>query len=185
MKTLQALTERVSSARLIEPGPSKTQLTTMFNSALRAPDHANLRPWRFITIEGNARKKLGDLFADIALQDDPDMSPSALERKRQAPFRAPTIVGLILHYKVHPKVPEVEQILSVGAAGHGILSAAYQMGVGAYWRTGDVCFDSRVAKALGLSNNEKLLGFIYLGTPEVELKPVPELNVEDFVSSWK
>lgn len=184
MDVLKALTERVSSSKLTEPGPSEEQLNTMFKAALRAPDHANLRPWRFITIEGNARKKLGDLFAGIALQDDSKSSPAIVERKRNAPFRAPVIVALVLHYKEHAKVPEVEQILSVGAAGHGLITAAYQMGLGAYWRTGDICFDPRVAKALDLSDNEKLLGFVYLGTPEGALKSVPELKVNDFVSSW-
>ncbi len=185
MDVIKALTERVSSPKLIEPAPSQEQLNILFKAALRAPDHANLRPWRFIIIQGEARTHLGNLFSTIALQDNPNCTESILERKRQAPFRAPVIVGLVMHYKDHPKVPEVEQVLSVGAAGHAMVTAAFQLGIGAYWRTGDICFDKRVAKALGLQINEKLMGFIYLGTPAGELKPVPVLSLSDFVREWK
>jgi len=184
MEVLKTLTERVSSPNLTEPGPTDDQLQLLFKAALRAPDHANLRPWRFMIIRGDAREKLGNIFADITVKDNPNVLDASLERMRQLPMRAPVVVSLILSYKEHPKVPEVEQILSLGAAGHGLLTAAYQLGIGAYWRTGALCFDSRVARALNLAKNEKLMGFIYLGTIDGELKPVPNLAVEEFVTHW-
>lgn len=184
MELLKTLTERVSSAKLEAPGPTKEQLETMLKAALRAPDHARLRPWRFIVIEGEARKKLGDVFADIAMQDKPDLPESAVEKTRNLPFRAPMIIALVLNYKEHPKVPEIEQILSAGAAGYGMIVAGFHLGVGAYWRTGAHCFDPRTASALHLRANEKLLGFIYLGTPTKSEKPAPVLSIDDFCSLW-
>lgn len=184
MELLTTLTERCSSPVLKEPGPTKEQLKIMFKAALRAPDHALLNPWRFIIIEKEARKKLGALFVDIAIKDNPDVLESAIQRTRNLPLRAPMIIALILHYKTHAMVPEVEQILSVGAAGYGLITAAFHLGVGAYWRTGAHCFDPRIAKALYLSDNEKLMGFIYLGTPALSAKPLSVLSEDDFVSSW-
>ena len=181
---LTSLTERVSSARLKEPAPTEEQLELIFKAALRAPDHGNLRPWRFIRIQGDARQKLGNVFVDVTLRDQPDLPDTSIERIRQLPFRAPMIVALVLHGKPHKKVPEVEQILSLGAAGHGLITAAYHLGVGAYWRTGSLCYDPAVANALGLADNEKLLGFIYLGTPDGVQKATPQLDLDEFVTSW-
>lgn len=185
MDTLKALTERVSMAKLKAPAPTKEQLDLLFSAALRAPDHARLCPWRFITIQGKALNKLGELFAKIMLQDNPDASEQMLERSKNLPLRAPMIVALILHYQEHPMVPEVEQLLSLGAAAHGLLTAAYQLGIGAYWRTGAICFDARVAKALHLLENQKLMGFIYLGTPDGKPKEVVTPNLDNFVSCWQ
>ena len=182
---LNALTDRVSSPKLTDPGPSQEQLRLMFRAALRAPDHACLQPWRFVTIKDDARKKLGDLFVEIAYEDNPDLSESILNYKRQLPLRAPMIVVLILHYKKHPKVPKIEQLLSVGAAGNALITAAFHLGIGSYWRTGDICFDQRVANALDLVSNEKIMGFIYLGTPVGDMKSIPNIDINNFVRNWK
>jgi len=184
VELLKTLTERHSSPVLTEPAPTQEQLDIMFKAALRAPDHARLHPWRFIVIANDARKKLGDVFANIAMQDNPDLPESSIQRTRNLPLRAPLLVALVLHYKEHAMVPEVEQILSTGAAGYGLITAAFHLGVGAYWRTGAHCFDQRTAKALHLHNNEKLMGFIYLGTPAKSANPVPPLSADDFVTSW-
>ncbi|WP_258054256.1 nitroreductase family protein, partial [Pseudomonas aeruginosa] len=63
MEALDALLTRVSHARLSDPAPSPEQLDRLFRVALRAPDHGQLRPWRFILVEGKGRRALGDLYA--------------------------------------------------------------------------------------------------------------------------
>lgn len=47
MDALVALTQRVSVSRLVEPAPSDEQRELLFKAALRAPDHAQLRPLAF------------------------------------------------------------------------------------------------------------------------------------------
>jgi nitroreductase len=74
--------------------------------------------------------------------------------------------------------------LSAGCAAHGILLAAQALGFGAIWRTGDNCYDANVDKGLGLGDDEKMVGYIYLGNPIGVPKPVPEIRVEDFVTQW-
>ena len=56
MDTITALTTRVSSPRLQEPGPSDSQLDLLLQAAIRAPDHGLLRPWRFIVLSGDQRE---------------------------------------------------------------------------------------------------------------------------------
>ena len=77
-----------------------------------------------------------------------------------------------------------KQLLAAGCAAHGILLAAYAQGIGAVWRTGEFAYDPHVMKGLGLAEQERLLGFLYLGTPERELRAVPQVQVGDFVRAW-
>ena len=82
----------------------------------------------------------------------------------------------------HPKVPGSEQVLAVSCAAHGLLLAAHAQGLGAVWRTGDFAYDPYLAKALGLTGDEQILGFIYVGTPEGTLRTPPELEPQQFVT---
>ena len=81
MEAYEALVNRVSHARLGEPAPTAGQLERLFRVALRAPDHGQLRPWRFLTVEGEARQQLGELFARALNAEQPDASPEALARR--------------------------------------------------------------------------------------------------------
>ncbi len=184
MDAIDALTGRVSVPRLVEPAPSSEQLEILFQAALRAPDHAMLRPWRYITISGEARERLGELYARAALFDQPDLEDEMLDRYRGLPLRAPMLVALVLKPQQHPKVPEIEQVLSLGAACHGMMVAAHAMGIGAMWRTGAISYHPLVEEGLGLTDDEKLYGFMYLGTPDGVRKKQPKLAVSDYVSAW-
>lgn len=181
MDALDALLNRVSAPRLCEPAPDAAQRELLFRAALRAPDHSQLRPWRFLTIEGAAREQLGELFAQAL---PADASPEALSKARAMPLRAPLLVVVIARVQAHPKVPAQEQVLAAGCAAHGILLAAYVQGIGAVWRTGELAYNAQVAAGLGLAADEQIIAFLYLGTPERELRTPQPLAVADFVSAW-
>ena len=184
MDALDALINRVSVARLGEPAPTAEQRERLFRAALRAPDHGQLRPWRFLTVEGDARVALGELFVRAQLARDPQTPPALLDKARGMPLRAPLLVVAIACLTAHPKVPEVEQLLAAGCAAHGVLLAAHAQGIGAIWRTGELSHDATVAAGLGLADNERIVGFLYLGTPLGELRTPQPLDPAQFVAGW-
>jgi nitroreductase len=184
MEALDLLLNRVSVTRLTDPAPSEAQLDVLFRAALRAPDHGQLRPWRFMTIQGEARERLGKLMAESLRVRLPEASDEAMVKARKMPLRAPMLVVVIARVQPHPKVPGSEQVLAVSCAAHGLLLAAHAQGLGAVWRTGDFSYDPYLAQALGLAENEQMLGFIYLGTPEGSRRTAPELDPGNFVSQW-
>ena len=184
MDALDLLLNRVSVTRLCEPAPDADQLDLLFRAALRAPDHGQLHPWRFLIVEGDARGKLGELFAAALQARQTDASDEALQKARNMPLRAPMLIVVIASPKAHPKVPEGEQLLAAGCAAHGLLLAAHAQGIGAVWRTGEFAYDPHVMKGLGLAEQERLLGFLYLGTPEGRIRSAPVLEPEAFVSAW-
>lgn len=181
---LRFLQQRNSSPRLVAPAPEGEVLQEIFRAALRVPDHAWLRPWRFVCIAGERRQAFGEELERCLLGRRPDADAAARDKARAAPLRAPLLVAVLVRLSQHPKVPHVEQRLSAGCAAHALLLAAEAVGYAGIWRTGDVAFDRCVMDALGLSADEELVGFVYLGTRDGAPKPLPRLDPADFVSAW-
>ncbi len=184
MDALLALHSRNSAPSLVEPGPDADARAAIFTAALRAPDHARLRPWRFRVVEGEARTRLGERLARVAAEADPDMGEQGLLKLRNAPMRAPLVVIVSAHVQESPKVPEIEQLLSAGCAAHAILMASHALGFGAIWRTGPVTYLPGLNAALGLADEERVVAFLYLGTVAGEPKPLPQLDAGDYVTDW-
>ena len=184
MNATEALLQRVSSSKLVDPAPDGPQREIIFSAALRAADHGRLRPWRFLVIEGHGRERLGELFAQVAAEQEPTLSPVALERERQKPLRAPMIVVVVARCEEHPKVPVIEQVISAGAAAQNMITAAYALGLGAIWRTGPLAYDRRIRSGLGLNEPEQIVGFVYIGTPAVPTGAPPAVSHRDFFSPW-
>lgn len=184
MTPIDYLLKRNSAAKLVEPAPSAAELNQMFQAAFRAPDHARLRPWRFVTISGASRHAFGELMAEASLLRDGSLSPEKLEKIKLKPMRAPLIVAVAVSYSEHPKVPAQEQLLAAGCAAMNFLNAVDALNYGAIWRTGANAFDPFVWRGLGLADNEALIGFIYVGSRDGEGKPLPVLSAAEFVRDW-
>lgn len=184
MQALDNLLNRVSAPRLLDPAPSAAQREVMFAAALRAPDHGVLRPFRFLTIEGDARHQLGNLLAEAVVLQDADAPQAAIDKAHAMPLRAPLVVVVIACLEDHFKVPRSEQRLTAGCAAHGILLAAHAQGVGAVWRTGELSYSPHVAKGLGLKDGEEVIAFLYMGTAQNELRTPLKPDVAEFVGAW-
>lgn len=184
MDAIELLLKRVSVPRLQEPAPSAQQLDVMLRAALRSPDHGQIKPWRFLTIAGEDRKQLGELFVQGLLSTTPDADDCLIEKTRAMPLRAPLLLVVIATVSEHEKVPAHEQLLAAGCAAHGILLAAHAQGVGAVWRTGAVAEMPVIKQGLGLQANEQIVAYMYLGTPINSLRNPPAVDPAPFVQSW-
>lgn len=184
MDAIEALHARNSTPKLTDPAPQGEDREAIFQAALRAPDHARLRPWRFLTVEGDARLMLGEKMAAAALLDNADLDPAIHAKQLVAPMRAPLVIIAAAKIVEHPKVPEVEQLLSTGAAVSQMLTAAHALGYAGIWRTGSVSFSRSFMSSVGLASNETIVGFVYLGTAEGRRKSLPSIDSKDFFESW-
>jgi nitroreductase len=184
MDAITAITERVSVAQLTGPGPSEAQMDILYQAAFRAPDHGWMRPWRYLTVKENGLVHLGSLFAEAGLQGNPELTPEKVAKLKNAPQRAPVVIVAIARIQENVKVPPVEQRLAVGAGIQNIVTAAYALGLGAIWRTGDMAYSDHVKASLGLQESEEILGFIYLGHVNCKLKKPPALIKTEFVQEW-
>ena len=180
---LTALIGRVSPLRLVEPAPANAHLDQILAAGLRAPDHGRLRPWRFLLIRGDARHRFGDVLAESLKRRKQDLSESALQAEHDKALRAPLLIVVAAVVRGNTKVPEIEQIVSAGAAAQNMLVAAHALGLGGFWRTGDAAYDNHVKQAFGLNANDEIVGFLYLGhieTPGRPKTPDPSGVVEEW-----
>ena len=165
---LEALCSRrsVSAKRLGEPGPSRAQLERLVGAALTAPDHCELKPWRFLHVTAAGRARLADAFAAARLELDPTADAASVERAREKAFRAPTLLAVILVPVLeHEKVPLSEQYVSLGAALQNVLLGAHALGFGAITLSGRAVTTTAMRTALGLHGDERLVAFVTIGTP--------------------
>jgi len=168
MNDLLALLQQrrsVGPQRLTEPGPSPEEIEVLLTIAARVPDHGRLVPWRFVVIAGEARQRIGEAIAAAFRADQPGVEAEKVAFERNRLARAPLVVAVISRAKPHVKIPDWEQVLSAGAVCMNLLHAANAMGYGAAWITEWYAFDRRVLDALGLAPDERVAGFVHIGTP--------------------
>ncbi|GAA5187511.1 NAD(P)H nitroreductase [Ferrimonas gelatinilytica] len=175
----QFLLSRHSNPRLTQPGPSSEQLELLFQAGLRAPDHANLKPYEFVVAEGRGLERLGEIFFAAAREDGAE--GEALARAKLLPTRAPMVITVIARCKPHPKVPAIEQHLAAGSALLMMQQMAQAMGLGGIWRTGSYARHSRVCEALGVHGEDEIVGFLYLGTPIKAVTPQRQIDSSAYV----
>ena len=169
---------------LADPAPDDKQLHQILKVALSAPDHGRLHPYRFISIRGDARTRLSEVFGRATQQRDPDVEPMYLHKQKEKPLRSPLIVVVVASLIDSPKIPEIEQMLAAGAAAHNVLLAANALGFGSIWLTGANAYDDYVCAELGLTQNERIIAFLYLGTPTIDFPPRPIPEVSTHLTNW-
>ncbi|MGX9463262.1 NAD(P)H nitroreductase [Shewanella sp. A14] len=173
MDAKQLLLTRQSTPRLVAPAPNAEQLTFLLDAAARVPDHGALTPWEFIIAVDEGLAKLAGIFVDAAKQQGAD--EAFLTKVGNMPYRAPMVITIVAKIQVHDKVPALEQHIAAGCATMAMQQAAFSLGLGAVWRTGDFAFDANVNNALGLAADDQIVGFLYVGTPAV-LAPTKPLK---------
>ncbi|HEY0421625.1 MAG TPA: nitroreductase [Acetobacteraceae bacterium] len=185
MTPIDALLTRASVSDLADPAPEGDELETILEAGLRAPDHGKLRPWRFVLIRGAARQAWAETIVAALQARDPEAPAAVIEKQRSRVLGAPLIIALGAKMRLGHKIPEIEQILSVGAAAMNMLNAVHALGYGGVWLTGANAFDPRVVEALGLEPTDKLAGFLFVGTPRSAPLATRRPVLAEHVTEWK
>jgi nitroreductase len=182
--TLDQLLARRSVGPLQEPAPEGADLDLILDAGLRAPDHGKLRPWRFVVIRGEARLAFGERLAEAATRRDPANGAALGERYRAWVRRIPMLIAVGAIVK-NGNIPEIEQVLSAGAAAMNMLNAIHLLGYGGMWVTGANVYDPAVNALLGFEAPSHLIGFVTVGTPATTtLPPMARPDRADHVVEW-
>lgn len=166
MDALDLLINRRSASRLSEPAPAGEALNNIIRAGMRAPDHGALQPWRFILVEGEGRDRFSQLLEKCAREAQ--MEEKAINKAQQSPFRAPMIITVVAHCEAHPKVPQWEQLVSAGCAVMAMQMAALAQGFNGVWRSGPWTDHAAVRAAFNCREQDAIVGFLYLGTPQLK-----------------
>ena len=174
----------VRAADIVEPGPSNAELEEMLEIASRVPDHGKLGPWRFPIFNGDSRQKFGQILRNQFAATNPDSSEAILEREYSRFMRAPSVVTVISSVDPTSRIPEWEQILSSGAVCQNLLVGASLMGFAAQWLTEWYTYDEIITKSLGLSENERVAGFIYVGSADAKPSERGRPDLRSRIAEW-
>lgn len=159
-------------------------LDRMLAIAARSPDHGRLVPWRFIVIEGEARRIAGQRFDALYQERHPGLPEGKLDMWTLYMLRAPVTVVLVSRTDPSSKIPEWDQMLSSGAVGMNLLAAAAALGYAAQWLLKWPGREAEAAALIGVGASERVAGFIHLGRqtekPADRIRP----DMASIVTRW-
>jgi nitroreductase len=183
-EALDVLLSRQSFGLLRDPAPSGGDLELILDTGLRAPDHGRLRPWRFVLIRGGARNALVELMVETLERGESNAPKAAIQKTRERILAVPLIVAVGAKIKTDGPIPEIEQLLSTGAAAMNILNAAHALGYGAKWVTPAPVYDRSFNEALGFTWPDRLVGLLFIGTKPKETMAAARPARVDHVREW-
>ena len=190
LDAVEAIFARRSVGRLFEPAPSDDELRTILRAGACAPDHDELRPFRFVVLRGEGKEEFGEVLLDALLHRcsakgiEPTDGQKTKERTKLG--RAPLVIVVGAVRQPTDKIPWQDQLGAAFAAAENMLIAATALGYGSMWRTGDVAFDPRCKAALGLGDDDAIVGYLYVGTPspDTDDKPPRDPDLDGLVTEW-
>lgn len=182
MEILEAIHGRLTVKNLKQDVLPRDLIEKLLSAGAQAPNHHKVRPWRFVVLTGNGRNKLGDVMAASFLERNPATPPEGLDKPRALPLRAPVVIAVGADKPADAKIVEMENVAAASAACQNILLTAHALGLGAIWRTGEWACDTKVKEFLGFMSDQHIVGFIYVGYPDVMPEPYVRLGFEDRVT---
>ncbi|GAA3760207.1 nitroreductase family protein [Microbacterium kribbense] len=153
MSAFDAVRARRSWSKVTDDAPTHDELLPLVAAAGRVADHSALRPWRLIELRGSDRERLGRALSRAA--GDKDASAK--------PLRAPLLIAVVVSFRPSEKVPRWEQAAAAAGVAHTLSLLLDEAGWGVMWRTGHYTRTEPVTRLHGLRDNERLLGWLYVG----------------------
>ncbi len=168
---------------LVAPGPDAAELAEILTVAARTPDHGKIAPWRFVVVAPERRAALATLLTGACRAEKPGASAAEIAGLEQFARQAPTLVVVLSSPRPDSPIPVWEQELSAGAACMNLLHAVHAQGYAGGWLTGWAAFSPRVRDAFG-GPDERIAGFVFIGTPSRPLEERPRPAIDRIVSHW-
>jgi len=204
MTAIEMLLNRQSTPLLCHPAPKGDDLDAILSAGMRAPDHGALKPWHFTVISGQGLQRLSDIFVSATNEEASlhDVNNDAIELSKaqrvieeekrkfkldkiaKKPFRAPMIIVISTKFVDH-KVPKQEQLVTAGCCAHAMQMAAYALNYGAMWRTGGFAYNQTVKQGLDISDDNEIVGFLYIGSPTKDGIVKPAKPYTEHVNYWQ
>nr|WP_315491723.1 nitroreductase [uncultured Rhodoferax sp.] len=171
--------------RLVAPGPDPQQLQEIFAAAASAPDHGQVRPWRFILVPTEARVALAQVFAQALLERDPDATPEQRVQAQEKAHRSPCLMLVVVNTDCgDASIDWPERLISTGCAVQNMLLVATALGYGSALTSGKALKSAALRDLFALAKCEHALCFVSLGTIQSrKLSPRQRPKPEDYVST--
>ncbi|GCE25637.1 nitroreductase [Dictyobacter alpinus] len=168
----ETIQKRRSIGKMTEQVPTREQIEHVLEAATHAPNHHKAEPWKFFVLGSTARNELGEIMAQTLVkrnQDNPQLcTPASVDKERHKPLRSPIIIVVAAEAPKQGNIVAIENVEAAAAAVQNMLLTAEEMGMAAVWRTGDAAYDPEVKHWFGLTADDQIVAFLYLGYPALQ-----------------
>ena len=168
-----------------EPGKKidDAVINEIITNATWAPNHGREEPWYFTVFTGEGLQKLSDfqsgLYKELAGENFKEITYSKLQ---QNPLKASHVIAIGMKRSTNKNIPEIEDIEAVACAVQNIYLSVSAYGLGGYWTTGGITYREQAKSFFGLEENDKLLGFFYIGYVAIPSTGATRLPLEEKVN---
>lgn len=156
---------------------SKEIIHELLLNANQAPTHKLTEPWRFKIFLGEGKNALGKFLAKKYVEITPEYEDRKVEKTRNNPKIAGAVLAIIVNRDPEQRIPEWEEIASVAMAVQNIWVALDQYGLGGYWSSPPLI--NHLHEHVSMKENERCLGFFYIGHCEPTDRIKPRKPIED------
>lgn len=133
-------------------------------NATWAPNHGREEPWHFTVFTGEGLQRLADFQSELYKVTTPENFKELTYKKLQEqPLKASHIIAIGMKRSANKNIPEVEDVAAVACAVQNIYLSVTAYGFGGYWTTGGITYRPQAKSFFDLGENDKLLGFFYIG----------------------
>ncbi|HVG41126.1 MAG TPA: nitroreductase [Chitinophagaceae bacterium] len=154
----------------------------LLENATWAPNHGQTEPWRFVVFTGEGLKKLAQFQANLYKESSGEnFKEATYNNLLETPLKASHVIALCMKRNEAKRFNVLEEVEAVACAVQNIYLSTTVYGVGGYWTTGGVTYNEKAKPFFGLEEDDKLLGFFYIGqiavpSPGAKRKPVEEVT---------
>jgi len=187
MQVLEAIASRRSVRRFAPRRVPRALLRELVGAACAAPAPHHSRPWRFVEVTPDTRRRLVEAMAaawrtDLeADRQPPEVIKRSLARSRRQLVEAPLLLLACLEQEGARRWPDARRrraerdmyMQSLGAALQNLLLAAHARGLGGYLKGAPLFCQSAVAEALDLPTGWEPAFLVLLGYPAEGFRPPP------------
>ncbi|MHA7944367.1 nitroreductase family protein [Formosa sp. 3Alg 14/1] len=156
---------------------SKETINLLLEAANWAPTHKRTEPWRFKVLQGESQEELGVFLSEKFKATADKFSEFKYNKIQRNCKKAGAIIAICMERDPEESIPEWEEIASTAMAVQNMWLTATDIGLGAYWSSPGLI--STMDEFFNLNDNEKCIGFFYLGyydatAPERSPKPIED-----------
>lgn len=139
-------------------------INQILENANWAPSHGQTEPWRFVVFTGEGLQKLATFQAELYKKEaGENFKEATYQTLSTNPLKASHVIALCMKRDPNKKFAEVEEIAALSCAVQNIYLSTTAYGIGGYWTTGGVTYKPSAKEFFGLGEDDKLMGFFYLG----------------------
>ena len=188
---LSEITEVIKNRRTIYPEMyssrkvHKEVIEDMLNNAIWAPTHGNTQPWRFKVFMEVGLNRLSEFQSNLyqELNKGVDFKELKFKKLKERPLKASAVIAVCMKRDENLKILEIEEIEAVACAIQNMHLTCTAYGIGGFWSTSKLIYSQKTNAFLQIDDQDKCLGFFYIGYPEVSW-PKGQRKPIEYVTEW-